>query len=45
MKIEFVDFMNLKPIKINIIGSPFSGKSLLAKKLAKYFNLCYINFE
>ena len=42
-KQDIVNFANLPPLQILIIGRAKSGKSTLAKQIAKYYNLIYIS--
>jgi adenylate kinase family enzyme len=45
VKEEFITNHKLNHIKICIIGGPFSGKTLLAKKLAANYNIPYIQSD
>lgn len=42
---EYCDVNNLKPIKIYINGPPLSGKTTIAKELAKKYNIIHVTLK
>jgi len=42
---EYCDVNNLKPIKIYINGPPLSGKTTVAKELAKKYNIIHVSLR
>jgi len=42
---EYKNARGLQPLKIGIHGPPYSGKTTLAKRIAEYYKIHYINAE